>query len=166
MAGLGQSRDILGSNNTDQREKIVQLLTTAYWMEIETVMNYIQASINLDGIRAEEIAESLRGDVQEELAHAQRFAQRIKDLYGTVPGSADFSPEQRFLQPPAKSTDVVQVIKGVMEAEKGALDQYNKIIEACEGSDWVTQDMTIAILEEEQNHYRTFESFLKEYEDA
>jgi bacterioferritin len=166
MTGLGQSRDILGSNHTEQRENIVQLLTTAYWMEIETVMNYIQASVNLDGIRAEEVAESLRGDVQEELAHAQRFAQRIKDLYGKVPGSADFSAEQRSLQPPDKSTDVVYVIKGVMDAEKGALDHYNKIIEACEGVDWVTQDMVIAILEEEQNHYRTFESFLKEYESA
>jgi bacterioferritin len=162
MTGLGQSRDILGSNNTEQREKIVQLLTIAYWMEIETVMNYIQASVNLDGIRAEEVAESLRGDVQEELAHAQRFAQRIKDLYGKVPGSAEFSAEQRFLQPPDKSTDVVHVIKGVMEAEKGALDHYNKIIEVTDGVDWVTQDMVIEILEEEQNHYRTFESFLKE----
>jgi bacterioferritin len=166
MAGLGKSRDILGSNNSDQRNKIVQLLTTAYWMEIETVMNYIQASVNLDGIRAEEISESLRGDIQEELAHAQRFAGRIKDLYGTVPGSAEFSAEQRSLQPPEKSTDVVSVIKGVMEAEAGALEQYNKIIEACEGVDWVTQDMVVAILEDEQNHYRTFESFLKEYEDA
>lgn len=164
MAGIGQSKDILGSNNTEQRDKIVQLLTTAYWMEIETVMNYIQASVNLDGIRAEEIAESLEGDIQEELGHAQRFAQRIKDLYGTVPGSAEFSPEQRFLQPPDKSTDVVHVIKGVMEAEKGALDHYNKIIEACDGVDWVTQDMVIAVLEDEQNHYRTFESFLTEYE--
>jgi bacterioferritin len=166
MAGLGKSRDILGSNNKEAREKIVGLLTTAYWMEIETVMNYIQASTNLDGIRAEEVAESLREDVQEELAHAQRFAQRIKDLYGVVPGSADFSAEQRFLQPPDKSTDVVHVIKGVMEAEKGALEHYNKIIEACDGVDWVTQDMVIEVLEDEQNHYRTFESFLTEFEDS
>jgi hypothetical protein len=28
----------------------------------------------------------------------------------------------------------------------------------------VTQDMVIEILAEEQNHYRTFESFLKEYQ--
>jgi bacterioferritin len=164
MAGIGQSRDILGSNNADQRDKIVQLLTTAYWMEMETVMNYVQASVNLDGIRAQEVAESLSEDVQEELGHAQQFARRIKDLYGTVPGSAEFSAEQRSLQPPEKSTDVVSVIKGVMEAEKGGIEHYNKIIEACEGVDWVTQDMVVAVLEDEQNHYRTFESFLKEFE--
>jgi bacterioferritin len=166
MTGIGQSNDILGSNNADQREKIVQLLITAYWMEIETVMNYIQASTNLDGIRAQEITESLSDDIQEELGHAQQFAQRIKDLYGIVPGSAEFSAEQRALQPPQKSTDVVSVIKGVMEAEKGGINHYNKIIEACDGVDWVTQDMVVAILEDEQNHYRTFESFLKEFEDA
>jgi bacterioferritin len=164
MATIGQSRDILGSNQVDQREKIVDMLTTAYWMEIETVMNYIQASVNLDGIRAEEISEALGEDIQEELGHAQQFAQRIKDLYGTVPGSADFSPEQRYLQPPDKSTDVVHVIKGVMEAEKGALEHYNKIIEATDGVDWVTQDMVIEVLADEQNHYRTFESFLMEFE--
>lgn len=166
MTSIGQSKDILGQNNSEQRKKIVDLLTTAYWMEIETVMNYIQAASNLDGIRAEEISESLNGDVQEELSHAQRFAERIKDLYGTVPGSADFSPEQRFLQPPDKSTDVQQVIKGVMEAERGALEHYNKIIETCEGVDWVTQDMVVEILHDEQNHYRTFERFLMEYENA
>lgn len=165
MTGIGQSKDILGTNNADQREKIVNLLTVAYWMEVETVMNYIQASTNLDGIRAEEISESLSEDIQEELGHAQRFAQRIKDLYGTVPGSADFSAEQRSLQPPKKSTDVVSVIKGVMDAEKGGIDHYNKIIEACEGVDWVTQDMVVEILQDEQNHYRTFESFLMEFED-
>jgi bacterioferritin len=51
-----------------------------------------------------------------------------------------------------------------MEAEKGALVHYIKIIEATDGVDWVTQNMVIDILAEEQNHFRTFESFLKEYE--
>ena len=32
---------ILGKDRTDRREHIVELLTKAYWMEIETVMNYI-----------------------------------------------------------------------------------------------------------------------------
>jgi bacterioferritin len=161
---MKKSRDILSSDSSDKRREIVDLLTTAYWMEIETVMNYISSATNLDGIRAQEVVESLEGDIQEELAHAQRFARRIKDLYGLVPGSAEFSPEQSYLQPPSETTDVQHVIKGVMEAESGAMEHYNRIIEVCDGVDWVTQDMVIEILAEEQNHYRTFESFLKEYE--
>ena len=44
--------------------------------------------------------ESLQGDIQEELGHAQQFASRIKELYGVVPGSLEFSAEQSYLQPP------------------------------------------------------------------
>ena len=103
-------------------------------MEIETVMSYITNSVNPDGVRAQEIKESLSTDIQEELGHAQRFAERIKELYGVVPGSPEFEAEQSYLQPPDQQTDVVHVIRGVIEAESGAIDHYNKIIEATEGS--------------------------------
>ena len=156
--------DILDDENTVKREEIVGLLTKAYWMEIETVMNYISNSINPDGVRAQEIIESLQEDIQEELGHAQQFAQRIKDLYGVVPGSLDFSAEQSYLQPPEHQTDVVHVIRGVIEAETGAIEHYNAVIEATEGVDPVTNDMLIAILRDEEGHRRLFEGFLREYE--
>ena len=151
-------------DDTEAREKIVGLLTKAYWMEIETVMSYIANSTNVDGVRAQEIKESLAEDVQEELGHAQQFADRIKELYGVVPGSEDFAAEQSFLQPPAEQTDIVHVIRGVIEAETGAIEHYTQIIEETEGVDPVTQDMVIAILKDEQGHRRLFEGFLREYE--
>lgn len=157
------SHGILAEDKTEQREKIVAMLQKAYWMELETVMSYITNSTNPDGVRAQEIIESLKQDVQEELAHAQQFAQRIKDLYGVVPGSMEFTPEQTYLQPPTEQTDIVHVIKGVIEAETGAIEHYNRIIEFCEGRDPVTQDMVIAILRDEEGHRRLFEGFLREY---
>src|SRR5437764_982811 len=111
--------DILSSENAQKREEIVELLKQAYWMEIETVMSYLSMSTNLDGVRAREIAESLEEDVQEELGHAQQFARRVKELYGVVPGSQEFRASQASLQPPAQQTDVVYVIRGVIEAESG-----------------------------------------------
>src|SRR4051812_49536906 len=111
-AGAG----ILADENIEKREEIIGLLTKSYWMEIETVMSYITNSVNPDGVRAQEIIEALREDIQEELGHAQQFANRIKELYGVVPGSMDFTPEQTFLQPPDQQTDIVHVIKGVIEA--------------------------------------------------
>ena len=128
------------------RDELIELLTKAYWMEIETVMSYITNSINPDGVRAQEIIESLDQDIQEELGHARQFGARIKELYGVVPGSLDFNAEQSYLQPPEDQTDIVHVIKGVIEAESGAIEHYNRIIEFCEGRDPVTQDMVIAIL--------------------
>ncbi len=154
---------ILGDDKQAEREQLIEMLTKAYWMEIETVMSYITNSINPDGVRAQEIIESLEQDIQEELGHARDFGARIKELYGVVPGSLDFQAEQNYLQPPDEQTDIVHVIKGVIEAETGAIDHYNEVIEFCEGRDPVTQDMVIAILRDEEGHHRLFEGFLREY---
>lgn len=164
MSVSSSSRGIFAPEHSEQRVHILQMLAKAYWMEIETVMSYIAGSINPDGVRAQEIIESLAGDVQEELGHAKQFGQRIKELYGVVPGSMDFQAEQSFLQPPEHQTDVVHVIKGVIEAETGAIDHYNAIIEATEGVDPVTQDMVIQILHDEEGHRRLFEGYLREYQ--
>jgi bacterioferritin len=155
---------ILADDNTDAREQIIDMLKKAYWMEIETVMSYIANSINPDGVRAQEIVESLNTDIQEELGHAQQFAARIKELYGVVPGSLDFNAEQSYLQPPEHQTDIVHVIKGVIEAETGAIEHYNRIIQDTDQIDPVTQDMVIAILRDEEGHRRLFEGYLREYE--
>src|ERR671919_8784 len=155
---------ILSDDRAEQREQLIEMLKKAYWMEIETVMSYIAGAINPDGVRAQEIIESLEADVQEELGHAQQFARRIKELYGVVPGSQDFAAEQSYLQPPAHQTDIVHVIKGVIEAETGAIEHYNQIIETTDGLDFVTQDMVVDILRDEEGHRRLFEGYLREYE--
>jgi bacterioferritin len=133
-------------------------------MEIETVMSYIAGSVNPDGVRAQEIVEVLAEDVQEELGHARQFAERIKELYGVVPGSQEFRATQDSLQPPDDQTDVVHLIRGVIEAETGAIEHYGRIIERSDGVDWVTQDIVIDILRDEERHRRQFEGFLREYD--
>jgi bacterioferritin len=158
------SQGILADDNAEKREEIIGLLTKAYWMEIETVMSYMANSINPDGVRAQEIIESLKEDIQEELGHAQQFGERIKELYGVVPGSLAFSAEQAYLQPPEHQTDIVHVIKGVIEAETGAIEHYNHIVDMTDEVDPVTNDMVIAILHDEEGHRRLFEGFLREYE--
>lgn len=161
---MPHKNNILADENEEKRNEIIGLLTEGYWMEIETVMSYVANSVNPDGVRATEIKESLQTDIQEELGHAQRFAARIKELYGVVPGSEGFSASHSFLQPPAEQTDITHVIRGVIEAERGAIDHYNKIIEACRDIDPVTEDMAVTILRDEQGHMREFEGFLREYE--
>jgi bacterioferritin len=163
MAATNANAGILAAANEAKRTEIIELLTRAYWMEMETVMSYVANAANLDGIRAEEVAESLAADVNEELGHARQFAERIKELYGTPPGSLDFTAEQTNLQP-GEPTDVVSVIRGVIEAEAGAITHYTRIIEACDGVDWVTQDMVIDILRDEEGHMRSFERYLREFE--
>ena len=56
---------ILSEELQEERDQLIEMLTKAYWMEIETVMSYIANSINPDGVRAMEIRESLETDIQE-----------------------------------------------------------------------------------------------------
>ena len=164
METKNSGQGILSEELTDKREAIVELLKTAYFMELETVMNYVTNSINPDGVRAQEVKENIEADIQEELAHAQQFAARIKELYGVVPGSMDFRAIQEKLQPAEDQIDVVHVIKGVIDAEDGAIEHYTRIIQETEEVDPVTNDMVIAVLRDEQGHRRLFEGFLREYE--
>jgi bacterioferritin len=145
------------------REQIIEELKVAYRMELETTLNYVANSINLDGIRAEEIKKALLADITAELNHAQQLGNRIKTLGGTCPGSLGMKFGQKHLQPPADTTDVIAVIKGVIEGEDTAVKQYDKLIRLCESVDYVTQDLCITLMGEEETHRRDFQGFLKEY---
>jgi bacterioferritin len=164
MKARSTETGILSAENSSKREQLIEMLTEGYWMELETVMSYISNSINPDGVRAREVVEHIEQDITEELGHAQQFGNRIKELYGVVPGSMDFQAKQTYLQPPAQQTDIVHVIKGVIEAETAAIEHYDRIIEFCNDLDLVTQDMVIQIQRDEQQHRRLFEGFLREYE--
>lgn len=144
--------------------KIIKELSKAYAMELETVQNYIAASVNLDGVRSDVIKKALAADVAVEISHAQLLANRIKTIGGIVPGSLSLPRAQKYLQPSEDTTDIVATIKGVIAAEEDAIAQYNKIIKLCDGVDYVTQDMAINILSGEEDHRREFIGFLKEYQ--
>jgi bacterioferritin len=145
------------------KEQIVASLRKAYNMEVETVINYLANSLDLEGVRAEFIKQALAADIQEELGHAQQLGNRIKQLGGSVPGSLLMQMEQRGLQPPADSTDVVNVIRGVLSAEEEAIAHYKSIIKLTDGEDYVTQDLAITLLAQEEAHRQQFEGYLKEY---
>lgn len=149
----------------NNNQAIVDCLTEAYFAELETVMNYLANSVNLDGVAAEEIKKALAADVTAEIGHAQLLAARIKVLGGRVPGSKKFQARQDELQPPKKSTDLVAVIKGVIAAENTAITTYNRLIKLCDGIDYVTQDLAITILGDEENHRREFQGFLAEFNE-
>ena len=76
------------------REQIIAMLTKAYWMEMETVINYVTDSINPDGIRAQEIIESLartsrRSRARAAVREAHQGAVRRRAVLSGVHARAD-----------------------------------------------------------------------------
>src|SRR6056297_1825157 len=145
------------ANRSMASDRVIRLLKKAYSDEIETVMNYQTNAIVLDGVRAEEIKESLQTDIQEELAHAELLGQRLKQLDAQPPGSAEFVARQDSLQPPEDSTNVISVIEGVLDAEEDAIATYRDL------SDPVTEDIAVTIRGDEEAHRTEFRGFRKEY---
>jgi len=146
-------------------DRVIDLLRTAYGDEIETVMNYQTNAIVLDGVSAEEVKESLQQDIQEELNHAEQLGQRLKQLDARPPASAEFTARQDSLQPPKDSTNVLSVIRGVLDAEEDAIETYRSLVEAAsEADDPVTEDLAVTILSDEEAHRTEFRGFEKEYQ--
>jgi bacterioferritin len=97
---------------------VTELLTIAYLMELETVANYLAASMNLDGIRAQE-SRTRRGDRRpggaRPCAPACGPAEPAWCRRARLPR---LIAKQDSLQPTGDSTDVEVVIRGVLEAEE------------------------------------------------
>ena len=145
-------------------DEVTRLLRQAYGDEIETVMNYMSNAIVLDGVRAEEIKESLEQDIQEELDHARQLGERLKQLDESPPGSMAFEARQESLQPPEDTTDVQSVIEGVLDAEEDAIETYRELARAAdEADDLVTEDLAVQLLTDEEAHRTEFRGFRKEY---
>lgn len=145
-------------------DEVTDILRTAYGDEIETVMNYMSNAVVLDGVRAEEIKDSLEADIQEELDHAKQIAERLKQLDQSPPGSMAFEATQESLQPPEDTTDVPSVIEGVLEAEEDAIQTYKDLAKAAEDAgDLVTEDLAVTLLTDEEAHRTEFRGYRKEY---
>ncbi len=143
---------------------VISLLKKAYAAEMETVQNYLANSVWLDGLGAQEVVEALAKDVTEELGHAQKLAQRLKQLGACPPGSMALARTQKMMQPVDDSTDLRHVVAGSLAAERDAVATYREIITQCNDSDPVTADLAVQILADEEKHRSLFEGFLKSIE--
>ena len=145
----------------EQREQIVDMLQTAYSMELESAENYLAASVNLEGIHALPVKRLLAEEVTDEFGHARRIAERIHVMGGVVPGSMQLSKSQRFLQPSAEGVTLEKTVAGVIKAEEAAITHYRLLAEMAEGVDFPTHDMAIELLADEESHRREFVGILR-----
>jgi len=145
-------------------DEVVSLLKQAYSDEIETVTNYMANAIYLSTFHGEQVAKELKEDIEEELEHAEELGYRLRYYGETPPGSMDLDAVQESLQPPSEPSDVLSVIEGVIDAEQDAIETYEALIEAAdEADDYVTEDLAVELLEEEQRHEAQFVSYKQQF---
>ena len=148
--------------NVDQ---LLELLIKNASAELTTFYYYTILRFNLIGLEGEgvkEIAETAR---IEDRNHFEALVPRIYELGGKLPRNMNDFHDMSACPPaylPDDPTDVREILKVLVEAERCAVRGYTQVCHMTAGKDHRTYDLAQAILNEEIEHESWFSEFLGE----
>jgi len=134
-----------------QLDTILRLLNEALATEIVCVLRYKRHYYMASGIHAKSVAPEFLEHANEEQGHADQIAARIVQLGG----EPNFSPQglaDRSHSEYVAGTDLVDMIKEDLVAERVAIDSYNEMIRFIGDTDPTTRRMLEEILAVEEEH--------------
>ena len=144
------------------RETVLKLLNEALATELICVLRYKRHYFMADGIHAASVAQEFLEHANEEQAHADQIAARIVQLGG----APNFSPEglaSRSHAEYVEGTDLLDMIKEDLVAERIAIDSYREMVQYCGNNDPTTRRMLEAILAMEEEHADDLVSLLQQF---
>jgi bacterioferritin len=112
---------------------------------------------------AKQLAALLLDTSKDELEHQQELAERIVSLGGKPVADVSKLVETSndgYPTPPVNERDFEAIVRKVIEAERGAIEVYNRLGAKAEGKDPITHCLVVHILSEEVEHEDEFESML------
>jgi bacterioferritin len=133
------------------RDDIVRLLNDALATELVCTLRYKRHHYTAKGLASPAIAEEFMVHAQEETAHADQIAERIVQLGG----EPDFSPDSLSDRSHAEyddSSDLQEMIRKNLVAERVAIEAYTQMIKLIGDKDSTTRRILESILSQEQEH--------------
>jgi bacterioferritin len=143
------------------RETVVKLLNEALATEIVCVLRYKRHYFMANGIHAKGVADEFLQHANEEQAHADRIAQRIVQL-GGEPDLAPDSLTARAHAEYKEGTDLVDMIRENLVAERIAIDSYADMIRYVGEDDPTTRRLLEDVLGQEEEHADEMKTLLEE----
>lgn len=143
------------------REQVVKLLNEALATEIVCVLRYQYHYYMASGIHAQSVAAEFAEHAEEERDHVERIAERITQLEG----KPNFSPEglhTRSQTDYVEGSDLVDMIKEDLVAERIVIETYNEMIRYLGNDDPTTRRLFEHILAEEEEHAEDLSTLLEE----
>ena len=132
-------------------ETAVKLLNEALATEIVCTLRYRRHHYMAAGINYQAIADEFMEHARQEQEHADRIAERIRQLGG----APDFNPEgllTRSHAQYAEGNSLIDMIKEDLIAERIAIESYSDIIRWLGNDDPTTRSMIEGILKMEEEH--------------
>jgi bacterioferritin len=133
------------------RETVLKLLNDALATEIVCTLRYKRHYFMAKGINSEAVATEFAEHAAEEQEHADRIAERIVQLGG----EPDFAPDgirARAHSEYKEGTDLTDMIRENLIAERIAIDTYREIVRYLGEKDVTTRRLFEEILAVEEEH--------------
>jgi bacterioferritin len=143
------------------RETVVKLLNEALATEIVCVLRYKRHYFMASGIHAEGVAAEFLQHANEEQGHADEIGHRIVQLGG----EPDLNPDGLLMRSHAEyveGTNLLDMIKEDLVAERIAIDSYREMISYFGNDDPTSRRMLEGILAVEEEHADDLVSLLEE----
>ena len=143
------------------RDRVIAVLNEVLATELVCVLRYKRHYFMADGLESAPVAQEFLQHANEEQGHADRVAQRIVQLQG----EPDFNPAtlvQRSHAEYVEGSDLVDMIKEDLVAERVAIASYQEIIRWVDDADPTTRRLMEDILVVEEEHADELVSFLKQ----
>ncbi len=145
---------------TADRETVLKLLNEALATELICVLRYRRHYFMASGLEAQSVAAEFLQHANEEQGHADQIAARIVQLGG----APNFSPDGLSTRSHAEyveGTDLIDMIKEDLVAERIAIDSYREMVAYCGNEDPTTRRMLEEILGVEEEHAEDLVSMLQ-----
>ena len=146
-------------------DELLKLLVTNAAAELTTYYYYTILRINLIGLEGEGIKEIAETARIEDRNHFEALVPRIYELGGELPEDMKVFHDMSACPPaslPKDPTNIKEMLKVLVNAERCAVRGYTKICNMTAGKDHRTYALAQAILNEEIEHESWFSEFLGE----
>ncbi len=146
-------------------DELLKLLVTNAAAELTTYYYYTILRVNLIGLEGEGIKEIAETARIEDRNHFEALVPRIYELGGGLPEDMKVFHDMSACPPaslPKDPTNIKEMLKVLVNAERCAVRGYTKICNMTAGKDHRTYALAQAILNEEIEHESWFSEFLGE----
>ena len=133
------------------REQAIGILNEALATEIVCILRYQFHSFMATGIHSAAVAEEFRQHATEEQEHANRIAERIKQLGGKPEMNPALVAQTSHTQY-VEGTSLADMIREDLVAERIAIDTYREIVTYFGDKDPTSRTMMEEILAKEEEH--------------
>jgi bacterioferritin len=132
-------------------ETAVKLLNEALATEIVCVLRYRRHHYMAAGIHSQAVADEFMEHAREEQEHADRIAERIRQLGG----APDFNPDGLLMRSHAQYAEgnsLLDMIKEDLIAERIAIESYMEMIRYFGDNDPTSRRLMEEVLQQEEEH--------------